>query len=247
MEQEKAKSTWQCGRSGSESVESVCFWASRIGIRIYTSEVWIRIRIQIRILLSSNKYRKKNLDSMILFEFISLKNDVKVPSKSNKQKNFNLFFLLASWRSMTKTVGSRSGSISQMHGSADPDPHQNVDLPTGALFCPPHSPFRQRYLSSHSLNLSSISVSGETLPTLYKFGTGSTKAKKCESLERTWCSVTDPGWKKIQRQDPRSGMNIPDRIFKTFVTVFWDKNPGSGMEKIWSGINITDPQHCEIL
>jgi hypothetical protein len=36
--------------------------------------------------------------------------------------------LLASWRSMMKLAGSGSGYISQMHGSADPDPdpHQNV-------------------------------------------------------------------------------------------------------------------------
>ncbi len=32
--------------------------------------------------------------------------------------------MLASWRLMTKIEGSRS--ISQRHGSADPDPHQNV-------------------------------------------------------------------------------------------------------------------------
>jgi hypothetical protein len=41
-----------------------------------------------------------------------------------------LGFLLASWRSTTKIAGSGSefgsGSISQRHGSADPDPHQNV-------------------------------------------------------------------------------------------------------------------------
>jgi hypothetical protein len=49
------------------------------------SEVWIRIRIQI--LLSSSK---KNLDSycFVTLDFSSLKNDVNVPSKSNKQKNF---------------------------------------------------------------------------------------------------------------------------------------------------------------
>jgi hypothetical protein len=37
-------------------------------------------------------------------------------------------FSLASSRSMTKLAGARpeSGSISQRHGSADPDPHQNV-------------------------------------------------------------------------------------------------------------------------
>ncbi len=43
------------------------------------------------------------------------------------QKNvLKIFFLLASWRSMVKIDGSGSGSISQRHGSADPDPHQNV-------------------------------------------------------------------------------------------------------------------------
>jgi hypothetical protein len=37
-------------------------------------------------------------------------------------------FWLASLRSMMKVEGSgsESGSISQKHGSADPDPHQNV-------------------------------------------------------------------------------------------------------------------------
>jgi hypothetical protein len=54
--------------------ESTCFWAS-----------WIRIRI----LLSSCKNSKKNLDSyyfVTLFDFLSLENYVNVPSKSNKQK-----------------------------------------------------------------------------------------------------------------------------------------------------------------
>jgi hypothetical protein len=61
----------QCCGSGSES-ESTCFWASRI-----------------RILLSSCKSSKKNFDSyyfVSLFDFLSLKNDVNVASKSNKQK-----------------------------------------------------------------------------------------------------------------------------------------------------------------
>ncbi len=65
---------------------------------------------------------------MTLFDFLSLKNDVNVPSKSNKQKKLckNISFLLASSRSMTKIEGS--GSINQRHGSADPDPDppQNV-------------------------------------------------------------------------------------------------------------------------
>jgi hypothetical protein len=47
--------------------------------------LWIRIRI----LLSSCKNSKKNLGSyyfVTLFDFLSLKNDVNVASKSNKQK-----------------------------------------------------------------------------------------------------------------------------------------------------------------
>jgi hypothetical protein len=61
----------QCCGSGSESGSgSTCFWASRI-------------------LLSSCKNSKKNLDSsyfVTLFEFLSWKNDVNVASKSHKQK-----------------------------------------------------------------------------------------------------------------------------------------------------------------
>jgi hypothetical protein len=70
---------------GSGSTGSTCFWASRIRIRIHWSEVWIRIRI----LLSSRKNRKKNLDSyyfVTIFDILFLKNDVNVPSKSNMQK-----------------------------------------------------------------------------------------------------------------------------------------------------------------
>jgi hypothetical protein len=90
-------------RSGSES-GSTCFWVS---------QVWIRIRLWIRILLSSCKNSKKNLDSyyfVTLFDFLSLKNDVNVPLKSIKRKNFcwKISFLLASWRSMTKIAGSGS-------------------------------------------------------------------------------------------------------------------------------------------
>jgi hypothetical protein len=71
--------------------------------------------------LSSSKNSKKNLDSYYLvtfFYFLSLKNDVNVPLKSNKQKNFKTKLVFV--------AGSKSGSISQRHGSADPDPHQNV-------------------------------------------------------------------------------------------------------------------------
>ncbi len=69
----------------------------------------------------------------LLFDFFE--NDLTVPLKSTviskKLLNKNQFFCLHR-RSMTKIAGSgsasRSGSISQRHGSADsdPDPHQNV-------------------------------------------------------------------------------------------------------------------------
>ncbi len=84
------------------------------------------------ILLSASKNSKENLDSygfVTSFDFLSFKNYVNVPSKSNKQKNF---FFVGVLRSTTKIAGSGSesgyGSISQRHGSADPDPnpHQNV-------------------------------------------------------------------------------------------------------------------------
>ena len=64
-------------------------------------------------------------------DILSLKNDVNVPSKSNKQKNFflNLFFVgVLKVNDENSRIGSESGSISQRHVSADPDPdpYQNV-------------------------------------------------------------------------------------------------------------------------
>jgi hypothetical protein len=60
---------------------------------------------------------------LLLLDFLSLKNYINVPSKSNKKKNFFLISFL-----LTKIA--ESGSIIQRHGSADsdldPDPHQNV-------------------------------------------------------------------------------------------------------------------------
>ncbi len=62
----------------------------------------------------------------LLFDFLSLKNYVNVPSKSNRQKNFYLisFFVGVLKIKMTKIAGS--GSICQRPGFADPDPYQNV-------------------------------------------------------------------------------------------------------------------------
>ncbi len=59
------------------------------------------------------KIVRKTLISTVLWLHGTLifENDINLPSKSNKQKNFiKNSFLLASWRSMTKTVGSGSGS-----------------------------------------------------------------------------------------------------------------------------------------
>ncbi len=52
----------------------------------------------------------------LLLGFLSFKNYVNVPSKSNKQKKLckKISFLLASWWSMTKIAGSGSGSTPKM-------------------------------------------------------------------------------------------------------------------------------------
>jgi hypothetical protein len=92
-----------------------------------------------RILPSPSKNSKKNLDSycfltsflnFYLWKMIQIYLLKVVISR--KKKRLFIYFLLASWRSMTKRAGSGSASwsssISQRHGSADPDPdpHQNV-------------------------------------------------------------------------------------------------------------------------
>jgi hypothetical protein len=72
------------------------------------------------------------------------------------------------------------------------------------------------------------------------------------------------GMGKNQNQYPGSGMNIPDHIFEglesiLFLTIlkFFDPDPGSGMfltldpgsgmEKLRSGMFIPDAQHCFFL
>ncbi len=70
--------------------------------RIRKSEVWIRTRI----LLKSCKNSKKTLDFhcfVISYNFSSVKNNVNVPSKSNKKETKEKNnFLLASWRSLKR-------------------------------------------------------------------------------------------------------------------------------------------------
>ncbi len=58
------------------------FLGSWIRIQIHKSEVWIRI------LLSPSKKKEKPWLLLLLFDFLSLKNDLNVPSKSYQQKNF---------------------------------------------------------------------------------------------------------------------------------------------------------------
>jgi hypothetical protein len=47
---------------------------------------------------------------LLLYDFLSVKNDVNIPWKGHKRKN-----LLTSWRSLTKRAGSGSGSVSQRY------------------------------------------------------------------------------------------------------------------------------------
>ncbi len=122
----KADYWLQCCGSGSKSVGSICFWASRVRIRICWSVVRIRVRIRLRILLSSSKHSKQNLDSYCFvtsFWLLTFEKWCLYLLKEISRKTF----LLAYWRSMTKITGS--GSIGQRHGSADPDPYQNVIAP----------------------------------------------------------------------------------------------------------------------
>ncbi len=72
-------------------------------------------------------------------DFLSLKNDVNVPSKRNKHLNLvkKKYFLLASWRSLTKKAGSGSGSVNQMYGCAVPRMAGRVRRPVARAPPPP--------------------------------------------------------------------------------------------------------------
>jgi hypothetical protein len=88
--------------------------------------VWIRIRlwILIRILPSSCKNSKKNLDSsyfVILFEFLSLENDVNVASKSHKQKK--LCYKICFFAGILKVDNENSRILVQ---GPDPNPDSLV-------------------------------------------------------------------------------------------------------------------------
>ncbi len=108
--------------------DPLCFWTS-----------WIRIRlseVRVRILLSSSKKAKivsKTLIPTILWilsDFLSLKNDVNVPSKRIKQNIFYTnFLLLVSWRSRTKIAGSGSRAWIRESASGSVPSHGSATLP----------------------------------------------------------------------------------------------------------------------
>jgi hypothetical protein len=50
----------------------------------------------------------------------------KVISRKTLYKKISFLLASGNGRSMTKIAGSGSKSVSQRHGSADPDPHKNV-------------------------------------------------------------------------------------------------------------------------
>ncbi len=82
-------------------------------------------RLPYLFIVSSSKNSKKTLIPTalgILYDNLSLKNDVNVASKSNKQKNF----FVAVLKVTDELAGSGSGSISRRYGSANPDPYQKV-------------------------------------------------------------------------------------------------------------------------
>ncbi len=90
-----SKNKWKTECCGSGAV---CFRASRIQIHHYI----LRIRIWIQ---QAKKVRKTldfyNYDSFPLFDFLPMKTDVNLPSRSNQLKNFEKNFLLhlvSHWR-----------------------------------------------------------------------------------------------------------------------------------------------------
>jgi hypothetical protein len=100
---------------------------------------------------STSEKVRKTLIFLLLFHFLSLKTDVNVSSKSNKQNTMekNTFFVGILSATDKKAgsgsgFGSESGSVSQWYGSPDPDPYQIVTDPPHSvtlletkLYCTP--------------------------------------------------------------------------------------------------------------
>jgi hypothetical protein len=106
---------------------SVCFWASRIRIR----NLFVRIRI---LPSTSKKWKKKDFNfycfERLLYDFLSLKNDVAVPSKSTKHKNLEKKIFFVGSKVTTKSAGFKAG-YSLRYGSEDshPDRYQKITDP----------------------------------------------------------------------------------------------------------------------
>ncbi len=96
------------------SVLSLCSRQCSGSVSVLASRIHIRYsENRIQILPSSSKNSKTAL-------YFNCFGHSLWPSKSNTQKNLGKFYiLLASWRSMTNRIGSRS--VSQRYTSADPD------------------------------------------------------------------------------------------------------------------------------
>jgi hypothetical protein len=121
----------------SQAVLWLRIWISRVrkflGLPDPDPSLFVRIRIRIWILTSSSKKSKKILISTVLFllyDFLSFKNYVNVPSKSNKQRILEKnLFLLASWKPPDENSRIRirihksviricgTGSVPKCHGS----------------------------------------------------------------------------------------------------------------------------------
>ncbi len=93
-----------------------------------SKSMWIRIRNTVLQICEQKLVRNGTYFSMStvlwsLYDFLSLKIDVNVPSKSNKKKTQKLF-LLSSWKPLTKRAGSGTET-----GSESPDQYQTVTDP----------------------------------------------------------------------------------------------------------------------
>ncbi len=114
------------------------FWASQVRIRqrygYGSGSSHHQAKIVRKLLISSIFW--------FLCEFLSVKNDVKVPSKSTviSQKTKKFSCLLVSWRSLTKRAGSGAGF-------EDPDLYQNLTDPENCFKLFPEGGTITRYLT----------------------------------------------------------------------------------------------------
>jgi len=111
-----------CLHPGSASNWSTCFWAT--WIRIYQSEVWIRLRIRIWILLSQSKKSKKNYVSfwiVTFFDLLSWKVMYMYLQNVICKKSFlKISFFLASWEGQWRKLQDQDPEPDPFVGGMDP-------------------------------------------------------------------------------------------------------------------------------